>query len=66
MDEASFPLTPALSLGALVSTQVRKGPNSLAFLPLLLTKDGGEGRGEEARFVSLPRIGGPVRGSGTG
>src|ERR1700722_17880473 len=41
---------------ALLSTQVRKSRNAKDFPPLLLTKEGGEGRGEEAissRFPSL-------------
>ena len=29
-------------------------PDCGAFLPLLLTQEGGEGRGEEARFVEIP------------
>jgi hypothetical protein len=32
----------------------REMPDRGAFLPFLLTQEGGEGRGEEARFVEIP------------
>jgi hypothetical protein len=37
-----------------VGPESRGMPDFGAFLPLLLTQEGGEGRGEEARFVEIP------------
>jgi hypothetical protein len=46
----------SLSPGALVSTQIGKRPVFKAFLPLLLTQEGGEGRGEEALYLDHPSL----------
>ena len=51
LDNAAAPVARALAIGIYTSRGI---PDFGAFLPLLLTQEGGEGRGEEARLVEIP------------